>query len=97
MTSNNTSPNVKVGNGFTREHAAEAPEEIPLIGPFAGENPGSPVAGTTDVLGGLRPVPSDCDDGDGAGANTDSLSTDVGGATRGGNCCGPAASFLKDI
>ena len=81
---------VKVGNGFTKEHAAEAPEEIPLIGPNAGVNP---VEGTTEDLGDLPSVPSNSDDGDGAGANNDSLGTTVGGATRGGNSCDPAESF----
>lgn len=91
MTSNNTSAEVKVGNGFAKEHAAEAPEDRPLIGPFAGENPGSPVEGTTEDLGDAGPIPSKL--GDGAGAKTMSLATDVGGAIRGGNSCGPAVSF----
>ena len=76
-----------MGNGFTKEHAAEAPEEIPLIGPLA--NP----EGTTEDLGDLPSVPSNSDDGDGAGANNDSLGTTVGGAIRGGNSCDPAVSF----
>jgi hypothetical protein len=90
LTSNNTSGSVNVGKGFTKEHAAEAPEEIPLIGPLAGVNP---VEGTKDDLGDLPSVPSSSDDGDGAGANTESFSTDVGGTIRGGNSCCPAASF----
>lgn len=89
MTSNNTSADVKADNGFTKEHAAEAPEEIPLIGP--GLVPGNPVEGTTEDLGDPRPIPSDI--GDGAGPNIDSFGTDVGGSIRGGNSCVPAASF----
>lgn len=91
LTSNNTSAYVKVGNGFTKEHAAEAPEEMPLIGPFAGENPGSPVEGTTEDIDDVGPAPSN--NGAGAGPNTVSFATVVGGATRGGNSCGPATSF----
>lgn len=92
MTSNNTSAYVKAGNGFTKEHAAEAPEDMPLIGPFAGENPpGSPAEGTSEDLGDAGPAPSNS--GAGAGANTVSLATVVGGATRGGNSCSPATSF----
>lgn len=79
-----------MGNGFTKEHAAEAPEEIPLTGPLAGVNP---VEGTTEDLGDLPSIPSNSDDGEGAGANTDSLATVVGGAIRGGNSCVPAASL----
>lgn len=49
-----------VGKGFTKEQAAEAPEEIPLIGPFAGGNPEKvPLEGTTEDLGDVRPIPSD--------------------------------------
>lgn len=89
MTSKKTSADVNAGNGFTKEHAAEAPEEIPLIGP--GVVPGNPVEGTTEDLGDPRPIPSNI--GDGAGPNADSLGTDVGGAIRGGNSCVPAESF----
>lgn len=91
MASNNTRADVKVGDGFTKEHEAEAPEEIPLTGPFAGENPGSP--GMPEDFGDGRPDPCDCGDGAGPDANVGSFSTDVGGATRGGNSCSPAASF----
>lgn len=87
LTSNNTSADVKMGKGLAKEHAAEAPEEIPLIGPFAGENPGSPVEGTSEDLGDAGPNPSNS--GDGAGANTESLATVLGGAIRGGNSCWP--------
>ena len=82
-----------MGNGLTKEQAEEAPEESALTGPFAGENPGSPVEGTTDDLGVAGPIPSNWGAGADAGANTDSLLTDVGGAMRGGNSWGPAASF----
>jgi len=80
-----------MGNGFTKEHAAEAPEEMPLIGPFAGENPGSPDEGTSEGMGDVGPAPSNS--GAGAGPNTVSFATVVGGATRGGNSCGPETSF----
>jgi len=91
LTSNNTSAYVKAGNGFTKEHAAEAPEEMPLIGPFAGENPGSPVEGTTEDMGDIGPAPSNS--GAGAGPKTVSFATVVGGAMRGGNSSGPVTSF----
>jgi len=89
-----------MGIGFAKEGEAEA---ILPTGPFAGENPGNDlVAGMTEDLGAVRPVPSDCDDGDcdsngvcdgdrdGGNATTDSLVTDVGGAISGGNRRGPA-------
>lgn len=81
-------------NGFTKEQAPEAPEESPLTGPFAGWTPGNdPDDGTTEDLGDNELAPSDI--GAGAGANAESFATEVGGAIRGGNCCGPAVT-LRD-
>ena len=90
MTNNNTNVAIKVGNGFTKGQAAETPLANPLLmGPLAGENPGNdPVAGTTTDLGVDGPAPTER--GAGAGANTDSVVTEVGGAISGGSCCGPA-------
>lgn len=67
----------------------EAVDKLPKGAP-AGGNPGrDPVDGTVEILGTVAVVaPSDW--GAGAGAKTESLVTYVGGATRGGNCIGPA-------
>lgn len=64
----------------------QAPEALP-VGPFAGGNP-IPVEGTTDDFGIVVGAPVDSV-GAGAGANKNSGPTEVGGAIRGGNCCGP--------
>uniref|UniRef100_A0A2P2IIJ1 Uncharacterized protein n=1 Tax=Rhizophora mucronata TaxID=61149 RepID=A0A2P2IIJ1_RHIMU len=81
-----TTANRKVANGLTNGEASEA---LP-IGLFAGGNLGSePVEGTTEVLGIVIPALCDRGVGAGAGANIESLVTEVGGAIRGGNCCGP--------
>lgn len=70
-----------VGNEFIKELASE----ILPDGPLAGGRPGSdPVDGTKEDLGVVDPAPSDS--GAGAGALTESLITDDGGAIRGGNC-----------
>lgn len=70
-----------VANEFIKELA---PETLPE-GLLMGETPGSnPVDGTTEDLGVVDPVPSDS--GAGAGALTESLLTEEGGAISGGNC-----------
>lgn len=80
-----------MANGFTKEQASDAPP----IGPPTGGSPGSvPVVGTTVLLGVVAPEPSDWGAGAGAEPNTESLVTEVGGASKGGNCCGPASFFL---
>lgn len=86
-----------MGIALTKEDAAEA---ILPTGPLPGENTGNDlVAGMTEDLGAVRPVPSDGDDGDcdsnggcdgdrdGGNATTDSLVRDEGGALSGWNRC----------
>ena len=59
MTNNNKRAAVNVGNGFTKEQAAEAPEDNPLLGPLAGGILGNdPDEGTTEDLGANEAIPS---------------------------------------
>lgn len=76
----------KIANEFTIKLEAE---ELPIaIGPPAGAKPGSaPEDGT--VVFGIVIDPPASDSGAGAGANSESRGTEVGGAMRVGNCWGP--------